>query len=104
VITLTGGLVIVTGILMMFRIDTPLWARDPYIFTDPTWGMIYVVHGLSAVSLVTLVIAHVYFGIRPEKRWITWSMILGWIDRRHYVEHHDPEQWAARSEGSSGQR
>ena len=104
VITLTGGLVIVTGILMMFRSDTPLWARDPYIFTDPTWGMIYVVHGLSAVSLVTLVIAHIYFGIRPEKRWITWSMILGWIDRRHYVEHHDPEQWAARSEGSSGQR
>ena len=104
VIVLSGGLVMITGILMMFRIETPLWARDPYIFADPTWGMIYVVHGLSSVSLVTLVIAHIYFGLRPEKRWITWGMIRGWIDRRDYLEHHDPEQWAARPEEGSSQR
>ena len=88
---------------MTVRIDTPLWARNPYLFADQTWGMVYVVHGLSSVSLVTLIIAHIYFGLRPEKRWITWSMILGWIDRRHYSEHHDPEQWVAHPEGRPGQ-
>ena len=103
-IVVTGGLVTITGLLMMYRIETPLWTRDPYILADQTWGMVYVIHGLSAVSLVTLVITHIYFGLRPEKRWITWSMIQGWIDRRHYVEHHDPEQWAARPEGDSSQR
>lgn len=94
-IVLAGGIATVTGLFMMFRVDTALWARNPYLFTDQTWGMIYVLHGLSSVSLVTLVIAHVYFGIRPEKRWITWSMINGWIDRRPYIEHHDPAQWPA---------
>ncbi len=103
-IVVAGGLVTITGLLMMYRIETPLWTRDPYILADQTWGMVYVIHDLSAVSLVTLVIAHVYFGLRPEKRWITWSMIQGWIDRRHYVEHHDPEQWVARPEGDSSQR
>ncbi len=103
-IVVAGGLVTITGLLMMYRIETPLWTRDPYILADQTWGMVYVIHDLSAVSLVTLVIAHVYFGLRPEKRWITWSMIQGWIDRRHYVEHHDPEQWVARPEGESRQR
>ena len=92
-ILVTGGMVICTRILMMFRIETPLWARDPYLFTPQTWGMIYVLHGLSAVSLVTLIIAHIYFGLRPEKRFLTWSMINGWIGRDHFVEHHDPNQW-----------
>ena len=28
-------------------------------------------------------------------------MILGWITRRQYLEHHDPDRWAiGRSEGS----
>ncbi len=52
-------------------------------------------HGLASVGLVALVISHIYFAIRPEKLWITRSMIFGWIDRRHYIEHHDPERWAA---------
>jgi hypothetical protein len=39
------------------------------------------------------VIAHVYFAVRPEKRWITKSMIVGWITRRQYLEHHDPDRW-----------
>jgi cytochrome b subunit of formate dehydrogenase len=57
---------------------------------------VYVIHGLSAVALVTLVIAHVYFAVLPEKRWITWSMIHGWISREKYLEHHDPRRWSAR--------
>ena len=49
--------------------------------------------GLAGVGLVGLVIAHVYFAVRPEKWWITKSMILGWITRRQYLEHHDPDRW-----------
>ena len=84
---------IVTGALMMARIDTPFWAPNPYLFEDSVWGVMYVVHGLSGVSLILLTAAHIYFAIRPEKRWMTWSMILGWVDREHYLAHHDPEKW-----------
>jgi cytochrome b subunit of formate dehydrogenase len=84
---------IVTGVLMMVRIDTPFWTRNPYLFADNVWGVMYVVHGLSGVSLILLIASHIYFALRPEKRWITWSMIRGWIDREHYAEHFDPEKW-----------
>jgi cytochrome b subunit of formate dehydrogenase len=96
VITVVGLAVIATGVLMMYRIDTPLFARDPYMFAEQTWGWVYVIHGLSAVALVTLVIAHVYFAVLPEKRWLTWSMIYGWISREKYLEHHNPRRWPAR--------
>jgi hypothetical protein len=36
---------------------------------------------------------HVYFGLRPEKRDITKSMIFGWMDRDFYLQEHDPERW-----------
>ncbi len=95
-VTLAGFGVMITGILMMFRVDTPVFTRDPYMFAEQTWGWIYVVHGLSSVALVALVISHVYFAVLPEKRWITKSMINGWISREKYVEHHDPQRWPAR--------
>lgn len=82
-----------TGLLMMVRVDTPFWTRNPYLLSDAWWGVVYVVHGLSGVALIGLVAAHVYFAVRPEKRWITWSMIRGWIDREHYLAHHDPARW-----------
>jgi cytochrome b subunit of formate dehydrogenase len=83
----------VTGVLMMVRIDTPFWTRNPYLLSDSVWGVMYVVHGLAGVSLILLVASHIYFAVRPEKRWITWSMIRGWIDREHYLAHHDPAKW-----------
>jgi hypothetical protein len=39
--------------------------------------------------------AHVYSAVRPDKWWITKSMMLGWITRRQYLEHHDPQRWVA---------
>jgi formate dehydrogenase subunit gamma len=85
---------IATGVLMMIRsVDTSLWTRNPYFLSDATWGVMYFVHGLSGVALIVLVAAHIYFAVRPEKRWITWSMIRGWIDREHYVQYFDPEKW-----------
>ena len=78
-IVAAGLSVVGTGLLMMNRVRTPFFTRNPYLLADTTWGFTYVTHGLAGVSLVGLVIAHVYFAIRPEKRWITKSMIFGFI-------------------------
>ena len=85
--------VVVTGVIMMNRIRTPLFDRNPYIMSDPSWGLTYVLHGLAGVGLVGLVIAHVYFAVRPDKWWITKGMIFGWVTKRQYLEHHDPTRW-----------
>ena len=100
-IVVTGIAVVVTGMFMMVRVRTPLFVRNPYLFRDATWGITYVSHGLAGVGLVGLVIAHVYFAVRPEKWWITKSMILGSITRRQYLEHHEPSRWPVGRESSS---
>ena len=85
---------VATGALMMGRIDTPFWTPNPYwLFSDATWGLMYVAHGLAGVSFIVLIASHIYFAVRPEKRWITWSMFRGWVDREHYLAHHDPAKW-----------
>jgi len=96
VIVLAALVVVTSGLFMMVRVRTPFFTRNPYLLGDGTWGVTYVAHGLAGVALVGLVIAHVYFAIRPEKRWLTKSMLLGWITRRQYLEHHDPQRWVAR--------
>ena len=93
-ILVTVSLVMIgSGLIMMPRIETPFFERNPYFLGDATWGYIYAVHGLVGVSLVGLTIAHVYFAARPEKWWVTRAMILGWITRREYVKHHEPNRW-----------
>jgi len=98
---ITGLGVILTGIFMMYRVETPLFTRNPYLFSDSTWGLVYVIHGLCAVALVGMTMAHVYFAILPEKRWLTVSMIAGWITKKNYVENHDPDRWVVRETGRS---
>jgi cytochrome b subunit of formate dehydrogenase len=93
VVMLSGLLVIATGICMMFRVRTIFFPRNPYLFTDMTWGMIYVLHGLAGVGLITLTIVHVYFAVRPEKLPITASMIVGSMSREFYLKEHDPNRW-----------
>jgi cytochrome b subunit of formate dehydrogenase len=93
VVMILGLAVIVTGILMMYRVRNPIVARNPYIMGDPAWGFTYVLHGLGGVGFVGLIIAHIYFALRPEKLWITRSMLLGWVTRREYLQHHDPDRW-----------
>lgn len=83
----------ITGMLMMARVRQPLFTRNPYVLADTTWGWTYVLHGVAGVALVGLVIAHIYFAIRPEKWWITKGMIFGTITRRDYLQHHDPSRW-----------
>jgi hypothetical protein len=48
---------------------------------------------LAGVGLIVLIMMHIYFGLRPEKRPITKSMILGWMSRDFYLEEHDPKRW-----------
>ncbi len=86
---------IVTGGLMLVKIDMPWWERDPYWLGEDTWGAIYVLHDLAALLLVTMVVTHIYFALRPEKLFFTRSMIVGWITRDEYAAHHDPERWRA---------
>ena len=90
---LAGLAVVVTGVFMMSRVETPFFTRNPYLFGDLTWGWMYVLHGLAGIGFVALVLVHVYFAVRPEKLFITKSMIFGWITREQYLEHHDPRRW-----------
>ena len=84
-----------TGICMMTRVRTDFMTRDPYrFFSDGGWGLVYALHGLAGLSLIALVIIHVYFAVRPEKRPITQSMITGTMDRDYYLTHHDPARWS----------
>ena len=94
-VVVAGMFVIGTGIVMMWRVRTGLVERNPYLFSDTTWGLTYVTHGLMGVGFVGLVIAHIYFALRPEKLWVTKAMIFGTITRREYLEHHDPDRWVA---------
>lgn len=83
----------VTGGLMLVKIDTPWWDRNPYWLADATWGIVYVVHDLAALTLISMVLCHVYFGLRPEKRQFLRAMIAGWITRDEYERHHDKSRW-----------
>jgi cytochrome b subunit of formate dehydrogenase len=93
VVMLAGLAVIGTGLFMMKRVRTPFFTRNPYLFGDMTWGWTYVLHGLAGIGFVALVTVHIYFAIRPEKLFITKSMIFGWITREQYLAHHDPGRW-----------
>jgi len=90
-----------TGLFMMNRVQTPLFTRNPYLFSDTTWGVMYVLHGLSGIGLVGLTIAHVNFAIRQEKRWITKGMVFGDISRQEFLQHHDPDRWVVTAQGAA---
>jgi cytochrome b subunit of formate dehydrogenase len=93
-IIVTGLSAIGTGVFMMSRVRTIFFPRNPYLFSDMTWGLMYVLHGLAGVGLIALVMMHVYFAVRPEKLDITKSMIFGSMRREFYLEHYDPERWS----------
>lgn len=94
-VTISTLAAIITGLMMMAKVDTPWWNRNPYVLSDDTWGIIYVIHGAGSVALITLVMAHLYFAARPDKWWITLSMFRGWISSDDYLRHHDPARWPA---------
>lgn len=92
-VMLTGLAAIITGVFMMFRVRTAIFPRNPYLFGDMTWGLMYVLHGLAGVGFITLVVVHIYFAVRPEKLPITAAMVFGTMSREFYLKEHDPLRW-----------
>lgn len=84
---------IVTGIIMMIGIDGPFWERNPYLFSEATRGLVFVLHGFAGLISITMVMVHIYFAIRPEKLYMTRSMLRGWISRAEFEQHHDADLW-----------
>jgi len=85
--------VIASGLLMLLKIDTPFWKRNPYWFDADTWGVVYSVHGFASMAMITLVMIHIYFALRPDEWWLTRSMFRGTISRKEYAEHCDASRW-----------
>jgi len=84
---------VATGVCMLAKVDTPWWKRDPYFFAADTWGIIYVLHGLAALTAITLIMIHVYFALLPEKRLYLRAMWRGWITPAELAANHDPKRW-----------
>ncbi len=93
IIVLAGLAVILTGVFMLFRVRTGIFPRNPYLFGDMTWGLMYVLHGLAGVGLIALIIVHIYFAMRPEKFVLTKSMAFGTLPKEYYLSHYDTERW-----------
>ncbi len=85
--------VIGSGVVMLTLIDTPFWTRGVWL-GENALGWVFVLHGLSTLALIGLTTLHIYFGVRPEKRFYTRSMITGWISEPELEAHHDPARWA----------
>jgi cytochrome b subunit of formate dehydrogenase len=86
--------VTVTGVIMLAKVDTPLWKRDPYLLDASTWGIVYLLHGASALVILTLTMTHIYFSLLPEKRAYLRAMIRGQMTREEAAEFHDPQRWS----------
>lgn len=93
-VTLLTMTTILTGFLMMVRIDTPFWERNIYLLSDEVWGLIYVLHGLASLCLVTTIMLHIYFSLRPDKWMYLRSMLKGWVTPEELEKLHNKEEWA----------
>ncbi len=78
-IVIVGLTVSISGIVMMSRIRTALFTRNPYMLADTTWGFTYVAHGVMGVALVGLVIDHGsdanFVPVNTAENWL--HLILG---------------------------
>ena len=68
---------VITGFIMLAKIDTPLWSRDPSVLSDWNWGIVYVLHGAGSLLLIFLFILHIYFAFLPDYRAFLVAMIFG---------------------------
>jgi len=85
--------VVGSGLLMLLKIDTPLWNRNPYLLSADTWGVIYVIHGMAAMAIVAIFIVHLYFTLTPPGWYMLRAMIRGWISSKEYAQHYDAARW-----------
>ena len=92
VMTVLVLFVIGTGLFLFAMIDTPWWSRSNAL-QESTLGWMFLLHGLSTLGLIGFTALHVYFALRPEKRFYTRSMINGWISEKEHSANHDPDSW-----------
>jgi len=52
-----------------------------------------VVHGMAAMTIVAIVIIHLYFTLMPDSWYLLRAMIRGSITRKEYLEHYDAARW-----------
>lgn len=96
--TLLVLLVIGTGLALFAVMDTPWWSRSNAM-DEATLGWMFLLHGASTLGLIVLTALHVYFALRPEKRFYTRSMISGWISEDEHRANHDPGRWSPDQSG-----
>lgn len=80
---------IVTGLLLLRKAGVPFLERDPYVRSLAGWGVLTLLHDLSALLSVFLILVHAYFGILPEKRAYLRAMVTGFIRRSDLRVEHD---------------
>jgi cytochrome b subunit of formate dehydrogenase len=85
-------LAIVTGLVLMVKAGVPFLARNPYLYSLQTWGVLTLLHDLAALLSLFLILVHVYFAILPEKRAYLRAMVSGWITRGELQGTHDLER------------
>ena len=68
---------VISGVIMLAKIDTPLWRRDPSILSDWNWGIVYSLHGAASMLLIFFFILHIYFALLPEHRELLTAMVFG---------------------------
>lgn len=68
---------VITGLIMLAKIDTPFWKRDPSILSDWNWGIVYSLHGAASLLLIFFFILHLYFAVLPEHRQLLIAMVFG---------------------------
>ncbi len=84
--------VIATGITLFLHIDSPWWER-PSVENEATLGIFFLLHGISTLGLIAFTAIHIYFAVRPEKRFYTRSMVQGWISEDELKANHDTDKW-----------
>jgi formate dehydrogenase subunit gamma len=80
---------IATGLLLLRKAGVPFLARDPYVRSMASWGVITLLHDLAALLSVFLILVHVYFAVLPEKRAYLRAMCTGWIKRDELRAQHN---------------
>lgn len=88
-VTILVIVTIISGCLMMVKIDTPWWQRDLYWLSADNWGIVYVAHGFAALLLLSVVMIHIYFALRPEKIAYLRSMISTKVTAQEIFNQHD---------------
>jgi len=84
--------VIVTGVVLFLNINSPWWQR-PSVSDEGRLGIYFLLHGTATLGLIAFTAIHIYFAVRPEKRFYTRSMVTGWISEAEMKENHDANKW-----------